>query len=415
MAKPAQSGASGNGNARPKLPAHLGNLALKVDDYLLKDNILAVKGQSLSTGNPLTVQLMTAARAANMMKGNNPDERARVEEWSERLANQRQLEEFADPKSAQHVQPGGVLQLNNVRLDFSNRQYYAQSAYGLVSDPAAQAALSGVVSLKRFDNDSIRLQVYQPDNAVVLNRANETEARAAVSKLFDPKSPVGSGHMSRTALVTISHTNDKGFIDFKSFYARSVGYEVEEDGVKAFKVSENFTDTLRRSKLDGKNGPAMAIIAAATGLPFAEIERQVEAVDVAAVISELLEIYDMVADDRALVSMTPGYTVPILKAAEDRISQRKEMFDNGAFPGAVAIAFRRADGGMMDRPAAYSVMSNSVLPKNAPEHAPDASRSAQAAHKKLHNIEFKPREQKAESEHSSQSETRLSTGPGPSF
>ncbi|MBP8278398.1 MAG: hypothetical protein KAX55_16055, partial [Propionivibrio sp.] len=130
--------------AGPKLPATLGNVALSVSEYTSKDGVTSVKGTQLQNGEELSVQLMSPARAANMMKGRNDvDDRERVRLWEDRFANRRELSEFADRTNDQGVKPGGVILLNNTRLDFSDRQYYAQAAYGFVSDPEFQAAMSG--------------------------------------------------------------------------------------------------------------------------------------------------------------------------------------------------------------------------------------------------------------------------------
>ncbi|QIB41571.1 hypothetical protein G3A56_27645 (plasmid) [Rhizobium oryzihabitans] len=68
--------------AGPKLPATLGNVALSVSEYTSKDGVTSVKGTQLQNGEELTVQLMSPARAANMMKGRNDvDDRERVRLW----------------------------------------------------------------------------------------------------------------------------------------------------------------------------------------------------------------------------------------------------------------------------------------------------------------------------------------------
>ncbi|MBZ4175408.1 hypothetical protein JYG55_22940, partial [Escherichia fergusonii] len=135
------------------------------------------KGTQLHNGVELSVQLMSPARAANMMKGRNDvDDRERVRIWEERFENRRELAEFADKTNEHGVKPGGVILLNNTRLDFSDRQYYAQAAYGFVSDPDFQAAISGTVSLSKFADGSMRLQVYQPDKAVLLSSSAKEEA-----------------------------------------------------------------------------------------------------------------------------------------------------------------------------------------------------------------------------------------------
>lgn len=78
--------------AGPKLPATLGNVALSVSEYTSKDGVTSVKGTQLQNGEELTVQLMSPARAANMMKGRNDvDDRERVRLWEDRFANRREL------------------------------------------------------------------------------------------------------------------------------------------------------------------------------------------------------------------------------------------------------------------------------------------------------------------------------------
>ncbi|MFY1017202.1 hypothetical protein, partial [Escherichia coli] len=82
------------------------------------------------------------------MKAGIDDDRERVEIWAQRLSNQVGLDRFADPKDDKfYVKPGGVLQLTNVRLDFSDKNYYAQTAFGLVPNPDSKAVLSGTISL----------------------------------------------------------------------------------------------------------------------------------------------------------------------------------------------------------------------------------------------------------------------------
>lgn len=367
----------------PKLPATLGNVALNVSEYTSKDGVTTVKGTQLQNGEELTVQLMSPARAANMMKGRNDvDDRERVRIWEERFANRRELAEFADQKNEQGVKPGGVILLNNTRLDFSDRQYYAQAAYGFVSDPEFQAALSGTVSLSKFPDGSMRLQVYQPDKAVLLSSSTKEEVQSAVRAAFEARSPVGSGVMARTVIVSISEKGDDGEPQSKAFYMRSASFEADAGSGVQFQLSNGFGDTLKRSQLDSNSGAAAAAIAAAAGVPVQMvIDRMAEvtAEDRAAV----ERIYDVVKTGKASVAITPGYTIPLVRKSMDNLAKRPELFHSGAFSGAVAVAVRGADGGVLERPAAYAVTSYSALPKTAPETTPSAAKEAIKAHERL--------------------------------
>ncbi|WP_338811302.1 hypothetical protein V2V90_23590 (plasmid) [Agrobacterium leguminum] len=411
---------AGNNSERPDRPAMLGNVALKVESYSTKDNVVTVTGKNVATGAPLTVGLMSAARAANMMKAGIDDERERVETWAQRLANQVSLDKFADPKDEKYyVQPGGVLQLTNVRLDFSDKNYYAQTAFGLVPDPSTKAVLDGTISLQKFENGSMRLQVYQPEAAVALDPADQAKTRAAISAAFDPKSPVGDGQMSRTMMVTVSQPNERGYIDFNTFFARSASYEVGEG---EYRLSSNFGDTLDRMTLDKKTGIAIAVLASVAGVPFEKVAARIpEGAEKADVAKTLRDYYDGAKGEGVKVSITPGYTVPFLKAVEEHIAKREEMFANEVFPGVVAVAVRRADGDALERPAATSVMSSKALPKQQPENPPELTKVAERAHRSVHGIEFKRREASAESSQSADKapeksrEASLNRGPSLDF
>lgn len=185
---------AGNNSERPDRPAMLGNVALKVESYSTKDNVVTVTGKNVVTGASLTVGLMSAARAANMMKAGIDDERERVEVWAQRLANQVGLEKFADPKDEKfYIKPGGVLQLTNVRLDFSDKNYYAQTAFGLVSDPEFKAIMAGTISLRKFDNGSMRLQVFNEGASIGLRAEDQAGVRSKIAAAFDARLPVGNG------------------------------------------------------------------------------------------------------------------------------------------------------------------------------------------------------------------------------
>lgn len=369
--------------AGPRLPATLGNVALSVSEYTSKDGVTSVKGTQLQNGEELTVQLMSPARAANMMKGRNDvDDRERMRLWEDRFANRRELSEFADRRNDQGVKPGGVILLNNTRLDFSDRQYYAQAAYGFVSDPEFQAAMSGTVSLSKFADGSMRLQVYQPDKAVLLSSSSTDEVQRAVKEAFDVRSPVGSGVMARTVIVTISENNEGGEAQSKAFYMRSASFEADLGNGVQFQLSNGFGDTLKRSQLDGNSAAAAAAIAAAAGVSVQiVIDRMSEATpeDNAAV----QRIYDVVKSGGASVALTPGFTVPIVRKSMDNLLKRPELFHSGSFAGAIAIAIRGVDGGALERPAAYAVTSYSALPKSAPEVTPTPAKEAIRAHERL--------------------------------
>lgn len=370
--------------AGPKLPATLGNVALNVSAYTSKDGVMTVKGTQLHNGVELSVQLMSPARAANMMKGRNDvDDRERVRIWEERFENRRELAEFADKTNEHGVKPGGVILLNNTRLDFSDRQYYAQAAYGFVSDPDFQAAISGTVSLSKFADGSMRLQVYQPDKAVLLSSSSKEEAQNAVKAAFDARSPVGSGVMARTVIVTISETGDNAEAQNKAFYMRSASFEADAGNGVQFQLSNGFGDTLKRSQLDSNSGAAAAGIAAAAGVPVQMVLDHMADDATNEDRAAVQRIYDAVKSGKASVAITPGYTIPIVRKSMENLAKRQELFHSGAFAGAVAVAVRGADGGALERPAAYAVTSYSALPKAAPETTPTPAKEAIKAHERL--------------------------------
>lgn len=409
-----QSAKSGNSESRPDRPAMLGNVALQVESYSSKDNIVTVTGKNVVTGAPLTIGLMSPARAANIMKAGIDDDRERVEVWAQRLSNQVGLDRFADPKDDKfYVKPGGVLQLTNVRLDFSDKNYYAQTAFGLVPDPDSKAVLSGTISLQKFENGSMRLQVYQPDVAVALDPADQAKTRSAISAAFDPKSPVGDGLMTRTLMVTVSQPNERGYIDFNTYFARSFSYEV---GSGDYRLSSNFGDTLDRMTLDKKTGIAMTVLASVAGVPFEKIASRIaDGPERGDIEKTLRDYYEGVKAEGVKVSITPGYTVPFLKAAEEHIAKREEMFANEVFPGVVSVAIRRADGEMMERPAATSVMASKALPKQQPENPPELTKVAERAHRTLHGIEFKRPDAPAESKKTAEKSAEATLNRGPSL
>ncbi|NSX94414.1 hypothetical protein [Agrobacterium tumefaciens] len=368
----------------PKLPATLGNVALKVSEYTSKDGIATVKGTQINNGDELTVQLMSPARAANMMKGRDDgDDRDRVRTWEQRFENRRELAAFADPENEHGVKPGGVILLNNTRLDFSDRQYYAQGAYGFVSDPDFQAALSGTVSLSKFPDGSLRLQVYQPDAARLISPSAKDAAQNAVKAAFDPRSPVGAGVMARTVIVSIFETDDNGDAQSKAFYMRSASFEADAGNGVQFQLSNGFGDTLKRSELDAHSGAAAAAIAASAGVPVQMVIDRMASDTTEQDRSAVERIYDAVSTGKATVAITPGYTIPIVRKSMEKLAQRQELFHSGAFSGAVAVAVRGGDGGNLERPAAYAVTSFSVLPKSGPENAPTAAKEAIKAHERL--------------------------------
>lgn len=370
--------------AGPKLPATLGNVALNVREYTSKDGVTTVKGTQLLNGDELSVQLMSPARAANMMKGRNDvDDRERVRIWEERFANRRELGEFADQKNEHGVKPGGVLLLNNTRLDFSDRKYYAQAAYGFVSDPDYQAAISGTVSLSKFADGSMRLQVYQPERAVLLSALPKEDVRNTVQAAFDARSPVGSGVMARTVLVTISETDENAVVQNKAFYMRSASFEADTGNGVQFQLSTGFGDTLKRSQLDSNSGAAAAGIAAAAGTPVEMIIDRMAGDATAEDRAAVQRIFDAVKTGKASVALTPGYTIPIVRKSMENLAKRQELFHSGAFSGAVAVAVRGADGGALERPAAYAVTSYAALPKAAPENTPSPAKEAIKAHERL--------------------------------
>lgn len=370
--------------AGPKLPATLGNVALKVSEYTSKDGIATVKGTQINNGDELTVQLMSPARAANMMKGRDEgDDRDRVRTWEQRFASRRELAEFADPKNDHGVKTGGVLLLNNTRLDFSDRQYYAQAAYGFVSDPDFQAAISGTISLSKFPDGSMRLQVYHPEKAVMLSASAKDDVQNAVKAAFDVRSPVGAGVMARTAIVTISETDESGEPQSKAFYMRSASFEADAGNGVQFQLSNGFGETLKRSQLDSNSGAAAAGIAASAGVPVQMVIDRMASDTTEQDRSAVERIYEAVKSGKATVAITPGYTIPVVRKSMENLAKRQELFHSGAFAGAVAVAVRGADGGSLERPAAYAVTSYSVLPKNAPENAPTPAKEAIKAHERL--------------------------------
>jgi hypothetical protein len=345
-------------NAGPKLPATLGNVALQVSEYQSKDGITTVRGTNLNSGEELSVQLMSPARAANMMKGRDDgDDRERVRIWEERFASRRDLADFADPKNDHRVKPGGVILLNNTRLDFSDREYYAQAAYGFVSDPDLQAALSGTISLSKFADGSMRLQVYQPEKTAILSPSAKDEAQNAVKAAFDSRSPVGSGVMARTAIVTISERDEQGERQSKAFYMRSASFEADTGSGVEFQLSNGFGDTLKRSQLDSNSGAAAAAIAASAGVPVQLVIDRMASDATDDDRAAVNRIYDAVKSGKATVAITPGYTVPIVRKSIDNLAKRPELFHSGAFAGAIAVAVRGSDGGALGRPAAYAVTS----------------------------------------------------------
>jgi len=397
-------------------PAILGNVALRVEDYRLQDNVLTVRGVDVATGKSLTAQMMTPARAANMMpKAGGGDERAAVEEWANRLSGQHGLEEFANPNSANHVKIGGVLQLSNVRLDFSDKKYYAQNSYALINDPAKSEVLSGTLSFSKFDNGSIRVQLFQPENIVALIKGEVEPTRIAIAAALDPKSPVGNGMMTRNAMVTVSEARENGFVEFNTYFLKSASTEVAGDGGSTYSLSKGFGDALERSTLDQKTGPAFAVLAGVAGVPFEKIAARVaDSGEKATVVSGLQRYYDSAQRDGVNVSITPGYTIPLLKTASARIAQREELFAAAVFKGTIAIATTVKTGEAMERPAAYAVMPGKSLSRTPPEVAPDIAKSAQAAQRKTFGIEFGSKAAEPESKTTATAapeEARLSQGP----
>ncbi|MUO72916.1 hypothetical protein [Agrobacterium vitis] len=368
--------------AGPKLPATLGNVALKVSEYVTKDGVTTVKGNHLQTGDELSIQLMSPVRAANMMKGRNDvDDRERIRIWEDRFANRRDLTVFSDQSNEHGVKPGGVLLLNNTRLDFSDRRYYAQAAYGFVSDPEAQAAISGMISLSKFNDGSVRLQVFQPENASLLSASDKDAAQQSVKAAFEARCPVGSGVMARAVIVTLKEAGSEG--QSKAFYMRSASFEADSGNGVQFQLSNGFGDTLKRTNLDSNSGAGAAAIAAATGVSVQMVLDRLGADATEEDRDSLKKIYDAVASGATSAALTPGYTIPIVLKSVEHLSKRPELFHSGAFSGAVAIAVRGAGGGALERPAAYAVTSYSTLPKSEPENAPTPAKEAIKVHDRL--------------------------------
>lgn len=381
----------GQGGNRPRRDGHLHNVNLEVREYT--DS--GVKGVNLATGKELAVEFMTPARAARMLTGT-------AEEWQERFKDRVEIAAYADPNSTAHVKPGGVLQLNNVRLDFSNSQYYAHSGYGMVQNPETQALMRGLIALDHFEKDnSIRLQVFDPKGSIDLTSGDVQKNRAAVKEALTPVSPVGSGGtMPRVGLVVTSVQKPDGTYAFSHTFLRSASEE-KPDEPGAYVVSTGFAETLAKTTLDKKNGPAFAIIASLCDVPFEKVAERLDASGDPELVQSLRQDYDFAKQDGVKVSMLPGYTVPIFTKVAERL-KTGQLAKIGAFEGAAAVNHVSKAGEPFARPAAYAVMSERAISRSS--EGMEIGRLAVRAHMKQFNIELPKPAQKSEAKEEAKQE-----------
>lgn len=357
----------GDTDRKVNRPTNLGNVLLRVENYLTDQSgeVVAVKGKRLNAGpgeDPnLTVGLASAAKYAAVTKRD-------VGLVATNFEGRRPLDSFADSNAENHVKPGGVLSLSDVRLYFEDKKFYATRAMGVVQRPDIEDVLHGYLEARKFNSqvrddagapvlrngqpvtsENVRMAIFQPQNSVVVSPDNAD----AVFRAFDPHFlGMQNTQAARVNLVTIQFEDAR-----RTFIARSASLPHEDS--RRVDVAD-LNETLKRTKLGTEAALAMAAVAAAVGLQFGEIDFHA---DVSLENREVVEaVYKEVAQRETNVTLTPGMSLPVFEKTQRSLLEDGRFIDRGLVKGSVGIRFKMASNGeAMDRPAVKFVGADNFL------------------------------------------------------
>lgn len=345
-------------NVDRKTKLSLGNIALQVIEYVRDENsgqAYAVRGNPVNLDQPedvIEIGLMSAARAANLFKSNDAYD-DRKERFANAFADRRGLDEFGNEEGRSFVSPGGVIMMNDVRIDVSNQKLYARSAYGAVQDPHVEHLVSGHVELRKFEGDKgewLSLSVLKPEQAFQVTDENIDKIDSAFARsVFG-----GNAQTARFAAVSVDFQEG-----VKTFPLRSV--RVDDGGDQA-EYSNGAAETLKKGRFGRDVALGVAVVAAAVGMPLNNVQFDFE---IEASSRQSLEtVYEAVAEQKVQASLTPGYAFPLFKKYQGELIADGRFIDRGFKPGVVAVRTATDDVGELSHPTAKFIQANSPVPRN---------------------------------------------------
>lgn len=345
-------------NVDRKTKLSLGNIALQVAEYIRDEKTgkaYAVRGNPINFDQPeemIEVGLMSPARAANLFRsGDSYDDRK--ERFTNSFRDRRGLDEFGNSDSRAYVPAGGVIMLNDVRIDVSNQKFYARSAYGAVQNPQVEHLVSGHVELRKFEgekNEWLNLSVLKPEQAFKISPENAE----LLEKAFDRNVFGGQTQTARFAAVSVDFQEG-----VKTFPLRSV--RVDEGGEQA-DYSLGATETVKRGRFGRDVALGVAVVAAAAGIPLNNVQFDFE-LEMASR-RGLETVYEAVAQKKVEASVTPGYTFPMFKEYQNDLMTDGRFVDRGFKPGVVAVRTATDNVGELSHPTAKFIQMNSGVAKS---------------------------------------------------